>query len=174
MIENWRPVVGYEDYYEVSDQGRVRSVTRVVINKKGREQTFKGRILAGGMSMGYPSILLWRNRKYQCFKLHNLVAIAFIGPKPHGQEIRHYDGDKSNCTLGNLLYGTQQDNMADRKRHGVDNAGERHGMSLLTTAEVLKIRKLKGKLTQEQIAKRFGVNPSAISRIHSKTRWGHL
>jgi len=45
-IEHWLPVVGFEDFYEVSDQGRVRSLDRISEMSNGRKRAIKGRILS--------------------------------------------------------------------------------------------------------------------------------
>lgn len=50
--------------------------------------------------------------------VHSLVAAAFIGPCPQGQEVRHKDGTRTNNTADNLEYGTRTDNLRDAIRHG--------------------------------------------------------
>lgn len=54
----------------------------------------------------------------QAVKVHQLVAEAYLGPKPKGTEVRHFDGDPSNNHRSNLLYGTHVENMDDMMRHG--------------------------------------------------------
>lgn len=111
MVENWRPVVGFEALYEVSDQGRVRSRRR-----KGS----RGGVLAATIdSGGYRLVGLYQNGgRAAARRVHTLVAEAFIGALPEGQEVRHLDGDALNCAAGNLAYGDRLLNMADQRRHG--------------------------------------------------------
>jgi hypothetical protein len=177
MQENWRPVVDYEDLYEVSDQGRVRSFDRVTVFSDGRKRTFRGRMLTPGHSQGYPRVNLYAaDKSVRPRVIHQLVTEAFIGPCPDGQEVRHYDGDKKNCTLGNLIYGTRSDNYFDKYRHGKDVRGARHGMSKLTEEMVISIRKMcaDGRYTQTQIAKFFDIDPSHVSDLKNRYRWGHI
>jgi HNH endonuclease/NUMOD4 motif len=101
--ERWLPVPDYEDLYLVSSLGRIRSLPR---------NTTSGRIM-----------------KFQPHKdgvqvkraVHIIVARAFLGPPPEGQEVRHKDGNPPNCAVTNLHYGTHRDNMLDKQEHGTDH-----------------------------------------------------
>ena len=103
MTERWLPVENYPRY-EVSDFGNVRNI-------------LTGRIMKSSIDKhGYLTIKLYPNRK--TFRTHLLVARAFLGPCPVGQECRHWDGNKANPALLNLLYGTRRENRLDAYRHG--------------------------------------------------------
>src|SRR5690242_12650358 len=75
--EEWRPVVGYEGLYEVSDLGRVRSlrISRVMSPGRGEER--------------YPHLILYRDKQPHIVSVHILVARAFLGPAPEGMEVHH-------------------------------------------------------------------------------------
>jgi hypothetical protein len=104
--EEWRPVPGFRDY-EVSSLGQIASI------KRGSRQ-----ILAGGKTeMGYRNVLLYTNGHRVGRRVHQIVALAFLGPRPDGLEIRHLDGNKLNNALNNLAYGTHEENLADQRRH---------------------------------------------------------
>jgi hypothetical protein len=109
--EQWRPVVGYEGLYEVSDQGRVRTTRR-----KGSAGGL--RKLHTNKATGYVALGLCREGQMATKTVHNLVMEAFIGPCPEGQEIRHLDGNPANPQLDNLAYGTSYENKLDTIRHG--------------------------------------------------------
>ncbi|WP_227026939.1 HNH endonuclease [Corallococcus soli] len=68
--------------------------------------------------------------------VHQLVADAFHGPCPVGQQVRHLDGDPTNNVPCNLAYGTALDNAADRTRHGRYASGAHHQNAKLTPADV--------------------------------------
>jgi len=120
MTEIWLPVVGYEGLYEVSSEGRVRSLGKVLTDSLGRTRRIKPRILKRSYSHGYPSIGLHGPQRSCTRTVHILVMEAFIGPRPPGlNEIRHYpDPDKNNARLENLSYGTHSQNAFDRVEHG--------------------------------------------------------
>lgn len=176
MIENWRPVVGYEGRYEVSDQGRVRSLG-ILANGKNRSKRFiRGRILKHAYSKRYPLVNLSHvdGHKYNEL-IHQLVLAAFVGPVPDGQEVRHYDGNRDNCTLGNLLYGTQSDNYHDSVRLGGGRRGEKHPLARLNEDDVRNIRKMCASgMLQKEIAEFFEIDQSHVSYIKTGKHWGHL
>lgn len=121
-IETWRPVVGYEDLYEVSDQGRVRSLDRVFVRTNGVPQSVKGRVLKPGTDKdGYRTVALSRGGKATTRRIHRLVLSAFVGPCPTGQEVRHLNGVPGDNRLSNLAYGTSSENRRDRWEHGTDH-----------------------------------------------------
>jgi hypothetical protein len=121
MAERWRAVPGYEKCYEVSDQGRVRSLTRRVDNGTPSGMTLKGRNLQQymkGRRRQYPTVELSRDGRQRGYQVHTLVLEAFVGPRPPGMFGLHRDDDKSNTWLDNLYWGTRADNTEDRKRNG--------------------------------------------------------
>ena len=110
-IERWRPVAGGEGY-EVSDFGRVKSL-----------RWTPPRILKPGPSnYGHLSVVLGpRNTRM----VHQLVLIAFVGPRPPKMEVRHLDGNPANNRLENLCWGTRSDNIRDAIRHGTWHSEKR-------------------------------------------------
>lgn len=115
MKELWRPVVGYEGYYEVSDQGRVRSVVRRAANGRVWPSVVLKRPTHPS---GYLQVHLSRANSRRTRWVHLLVLTAFAGPAPAGLEALHHDGDRSNARLENLKWGTRSENMLDQVRHG--------------------------------------------------------
>lgn len=100
--EEWRPVVGYEGLYEVSNLGRVKSLDRVVNAKNGSTAVKRGKILKGGFTKGYVLYLFNTGGKRKYITGHRLVAEAFI-PNPEGLPlINHKDEDKTNNAVWNL------------------------------------------------------------------------
>lgn len=127
-VEQWRPVVGFEGLYSVSDQGRVRSEPRFVARKDGRKQPIPGRIKKAPVDgKGYPRVALYGPAfpKGAHRTVHSLVMEAFIGPCPDGMEICHNDGDRLNARLSNLRYGTRSENHLDKRVHGTHNNGKK-------------------------------------------------
>lgn len=107
--------------------------------------------------------------------VHHLVALAFIGPRPKGMVIRHRDGDPSNNRVDNLLYGTQQDNMADALRHGTVARGRRLPQTKLDEARVVEMRRrfLAGeKLSALSAA--FGVSWASCQDAVRGVTWKHV
>lgn len=119
-MEIWKDVPGYEGQYQVSDQGRVRSLDRTIsqLSRYGALylKHVKGVMLRPGrMPAGHMSVSLGRSNS-QC--VHKLVLLAFVGPAPEGHECLHDNGDPSDNRLANLRWGTRSDNIRDAIRHG--------------------------------------------------------
>lgn len=118
--EVWKEIPGWEDFYEVSNMGRVKSLPRIVYRKDGRTRRTKERILVPWTTgPGYPQVRLKSNGKTARHYVHELVMLTFVGPRPHGLDILHHDDCKTNNVLTNLRYGTRTENLYDsvRNRH---------------------------------------------------------
>lgn len=128
MTEQWRPVVGWEGLYEVSDQGRVRSVDRVITRRNGLRHTHRGQILkACPIKSGHLVVRLMNAGFGSTRTVHRLVLEAFIGPCQIGHEGCHIDGNHKNNRVNNLYWGTRSENLLDQVRHGVHvNASKTH------------------------------------------------
>lgn len=109
-IEEWRSIEGYEELYEVSSLGRVRSCDRFV-NSNGGTRLHKGKVLKPGMDrVGYLHVFLCKDGKPTYFLVHRLVLEAFNGKIPEGMQVNHIDEDKSNNSLNNLNLMTPKEN----------------------------------------------------------------
>jgi hypothetical protein len=114
--EKWRPVVGFEGFYEVSDQGRVKSLDRVVDTARGPRK-YSGRMLKLSVKKtGYLSCVLWICQIAKHVSVHTLVLESFVGLRPAGMECCHNDGDRANARLSNLRWDTHSENVYDSVR----------------------------------------------------------
>ena len=93
-MENWKSIIGYEGLYEVSDQGRVKSL------KRGKERILK----PAKQRWGYLQVRLCKNSQKKDFKVHRLVAEAFCpNPCPDKfDQVNHRDENKTNNAASNL------------------------------------------------------------------------
>lgn len=120
MSERWKPVRGYEGFYEVSDLGNVRSVDRIA--RHGHR--LRGKPIASRPNPergGYVYVSLSRDGQMYTRRVHRLVLEAFVGPAPEGMEGCHNDGDPANNALSNLRWSTHQENIWDKEIHGTHN-----------------------------------------------------
>lgn len=169
--EKWRPVVGFEGKYAVSDRGRVRSL-------------HTGRLLVQRLwNSGYPSVQLWAGNKAHSRSVHRLMGEAFLG-LVHGLQVNHIDGDKENNRLENLEIVTASENL----KHAVHGLGFKP--PALTGAENPNARpvdrlSLDGKLLcrypSQSDAVREGFRASCITeccngtqKTHKGFRWRHV
>jgi hypothetical protein len=115
----WRPVVGHEMNYQVSSDGQVRSRRR-----KGARGGLLNPMRAHS---GHLFVSLHKNNVRTGRSVHQIVAVAFIGPRPNGMEVRHLDGNPTNNRISNICYGSRSENQFDKVRHGAHhNANKTH------------------------------------------------
>ena len=124
MKEEWRAIKGYENLYEVSNLGRVRSLERYVKSKTGT-RIVKERILKPvNVGSGYLGVGLYKEGKVRIIYVHRLVAQAFI-PNPNNlPEVNHKDENKTNNRVENLEWCTREYNMSHGTRS--ERAGKAH------------------------------------------------
>lgn len=171
----WRGLTAYPDY-EVSESGAVRRIRTAGPSHAGR--LLKGNVLKRSGRLVYK---LRNANRDVCYELASaLVASAFIGPRPLDAEgepmqVLHRNGDLTNNHRGNLYYGTHQENMDDRERHGRTARGERSGRAKLTAADVVAIRErwARGRESMEDLAAAFMVSGSQIDHIVHGRSWRH-
>lgn len=168
MAEVWKAVPGYEGLYEVSDQGRVRSVDRVVQCTDGRARHLQGKELTPYQEWsGHVYVFLGRKNRR---KVHKLVAEAFMGPCPEGLVVRHLNGNPADNHVGNLAYGTQADNL-----HDCYSYGTKMGQGKLTAEQVHQIRDLLYlRVPQAVIAAQFGISQQSVSNIATKRTFNYI
>ena len=177
--EKWLPVVGYEGLYEVSDQGRIRSVDRFIIRSgkwKGHKYWLKGRLLLFMNNKGYSRVGLRKNNKQKPHHVHRLVLESFLGPCPTGMECRHFpDNDRSNNNLCNLSWSTRKQNQADKNIHGTQLIGEKNSQSKFKRRDIELMFSLRaeGSLLKD-IAKQFDTDMSYVCKILNGRQWKHI
>lgn len=158
--EEWRPVVGWEDRYEVSSIGRVR----------GRS----GKIMRQHLRRGRPRIQLRHGERIWTVLVHRLVAVAFVPGRTKSKfTVNHIDGKKANNTCHNLEWTTPSENSNHGFRIGVCGfPGEANPKARLKELDILVIRNeptRRGVI--RALAMRFGVSESSIRHIRYKQSW---
>lgn len=106
-MERWKDIPGYEDSYQVSNEGNIKSLERIVNGKRTG-----GRFLRPGISEGYFSVSLWKENKGKTVPVHRIVARAFLTKHPNifCKNVNHIDGNKLNNNLTNLEWVTSRKN----------------------------------------------------------------
>lgn len=161
----WRPVVGCETRYEVSNQGQVRRVRDGYVL---REEPIVG---------GYHRVSLSKNGVSRKKLVHCLVAEAFIGPRPEGMEVDHEDGNPHHNALSNLRYLTPAQNVQASFAKGIrmPARGERHASAVLDDQLVTSMRIMHQLgASKAALARMVGVNFSTAQRVVERITWRHI
>lgn len=160
----WRPVVGHEGAYSVSEYGDIW-IQR--LRRKGKLQKDR---------KGYVHYFLSENGVQKLTRIHRIVLEAFVGPCPQGMECCHKDNDPLNNHYSNLMWATHRDNMMEFGMMSALGKGESNGTSVLTDKTVKAIRKMAKEThaTHREISERYGTTKQNIGRIINRKRWQHV
>ena len=155
MTEVWKDIVGYEGLYQVSNLGRIKSIGKdadriLKVNKKRN---------------GYIGCVLSKNGIIKHYRVHRLVAEAFIPNTENKPQVNHINGIKTDNNAKNLEWCTAKENINHSFKAGLSR-GRRDGKNVLSK----KIRQysLDGAFIKEwesamQIQRELGFYNSAIS-----------
>jgi hypothetical protein len=168
-VEQFRPVLGFEGKYEVSNHGRVKALN---YHRENREALLTGAV----DRYGYRKVTFCLQAKQTTHMVHRLVAEAFLPtPTTSANTVNHIDGNKANNSASNLEWLSVSDNVKHAYATGLaDSKGSKSGMSKLTDEDVLQIRSSYAVAPTEAIAKQFNISQATIHKIASGATWAHL
>jgi len=162
-LEIWKPVVGFEDLYEVSDCGRVRSVSYGILSPGVRRKT---------KTYWFSTVNLCdRKGHHKGCTIGPLVLEAHVCLRPSSDyDCHHIDGNPLNNNLSNLEWKLASEHKSEHMR------GENSPAAVLTENDVIEIKRLlkAGSKMQCDIARQFKVYPSLITKIKQGKLWGHV
>lgn len=160
-----KPIPGYPHY--ATDRGE--------IFREGSANPLKAAPAKRG---GYLQVSLWKDGKGKTCFVHQLVALAFHGPRPSPRHhAAHRDGDKRNNTPLNVQWITKEENEADKIAHGRTNRGERNGCAKVTDAQAAEICEIAKSLPRSTggvkfkkgalpaLGAQYGITASAVYQI---------
>ncbi|KXL53383.1 NUMOD4 motif protein [Anaerotignum neopropionicum] len=128
MIEQWKDIKDFEGIYQVSNLGRIKSLERIVIDKKGMKKICKETIKTiHDNGKGYLNVNLWKDNKSYMRYVHRLVAQAFIPNLEDKSTVNHKDFNRSNNCVDNLEWATYSEN------NGYSDRLERQGKTFRKT-----------------------------------------
>lgn len=182
MSEVWKDIFfkgeSYSNYYQVSDQGNVRSVDRFITYKDGKRVFKKGIPIVGSFDKnGYHQVLLYKNTRRITARVHRIVLDTFSQNVHKKPEINHINGVKDDNRLENLEWVTVSENAIHARLTGLQPTqyGKDNPNIKLTKTDVLKARELRNsgmKLTS--IAESIGTSVSNVKNIVYGYTWTWL
>ncbi|MFP7414368.1 NUMOD4 domain-containing protein [Priestia filamentosa] len=177
MNEIWKPVKGYEDLYEISHLGRIKSLERRLYDSKGNFLRVQPEIIRTNetKSKRYKQFHLSRNNKRKNVYIHRLVAEHFIDNPFNKPHVNHIDGNKTNNHYTNLEWVTLKENTIHAGESKLMEYGSSRYNSKLNDDSVREIRRLYKEVKSfEEIARMFGVTRATIKQVIDKKTWKHV
>jgi hypothetical protein len=178
QVETWLPVIGFEGLYEVSHHGQVRSLDHQVTQNSRwglQSRIQRGRLLRPKRCKGgYLQVCLYR-AGVPCYRhIAHIVAEAFIGLRPAGQQVCHCNGVKTDNRACNLRYDTIKGNVADKVVRGTLLRGENH-YNAKASEEVVRALRAQGKdRSWAQLAEQYGFSKGNVRSILTFKTWRHV
>lgn len=180
LNEEFRPIEKYENLYEISNYGRIKSLG--IYHGKTNNYFYKPHIIKSNKTReGYLIVCLtnYGDRKY--FSIHRLVAIAFINNPNNYKEVNHKDSNRTNNMVTNLEWCTRSYNCKysyshnNRKHIDVHLKGENNPNSRFTNNDIKDMIKLRNKgLKFREIAEKYNTTADYVSQIYNKKIWKHI
>ena len=156
--EVWKDIEGYEGLYQVSNFGNIKSLPKVRHNGRGTYIQKEKILKPSNTSTGYKKIELCKDGKRKGFKVHRLVAIAFIPNPDNKPEVNHIDGNKINNNIDNLEWVTSSENTIHAYETGL-NSNKKD----LDEKKIIYMY-CELNMTMQEIAKHFNVPIKSIKR----------
>lgn len=179
-MDEWRSIPGFPEFYQVSNLGEIRSLTRVCLMKNGVSRKQSGRILKlQNMPTGHRYITGWSQETDSHFHVlvHRAVALAFLPNPENLPVVNHKDGNPGNNKLSNLEWATHQGNSIHSwhvlNRTTPPLQGEDNGIHILTEDNVRYIRS-NPKEGRRQLAALFNVAVVTIDAVRYRRTWKHV
>lgn len=176
--EEWMPIKNFEEFYSVSNLGRVKSMGRKYLHTGNRMIVRKPRILRGiKNSDGYLFVILTDSILKKQFGVSRLVAIHFIPNHENKREVNHKKGIKIDNRASELEWATAKENVQHAFYTGLAKGkkGEDNVNSKLKDKDVVEIRKLTElNVPLREIALKYSVSKPLIRYIRDKKIWKHV
>lgn len=174
IVEIFVPAKGYEGYYEVSNIGNIKSLSKRIPCSSGKTRLLPEKILSNKPHIfGYVCRHFFKDKVGKYHFIHRMQWASFFGPIPPGKDINHINGIKNDNRLCNLELVTKKENIQHAIRTGLfNNKGENHTNSKLNPEKVREIRRMrKGGDTIKHIASVFKLNRCYTSLVATGKRW---
>lgn len=177
-MEIWKSIKKFDNEYEISNKGQIRSKHKVIVKSNGVCYTRVSKVLKPAISEdGYYKGSVCVNKKIKPYKIHRLVAEAFCKGYKKGLEVNHIDGNKLNNNANNLEWVTRSENVKHAVRTGLlpVTRGSQRTQATINENQVRQIKKLMAQGVQRKIiCEQVGCSIHVYKDIQRGKSWRHV
>lgn len=183
-IEIWKPIIGYELLYEVSNFGRIKYPNKSIVRRRKNSSEKTSQFRKEKFSVGYTNKKGYLNIKLQdgsslkSVRVHRLVAIHFIPNPLNLPQVNHKDTNKKNNRVDNLEWCDNSHNIKHAYAHGLlSRKGERQNTCKIKEADVLEVREFYSqnpKALRKIYAEKLNITQTTICNIIHRKIWKHI
>ena len=160
-MEIWKTIKDFENIYEVSNLGRIKSF-------KKNKTSF---LIGSNSGKGYKNVILCGNKNKRIY-IHRLVALHFLENLENKPQINHINGIKTDNRVENLEWCTNRENSIHALENGLAKSGENSKKHKLTKSQVIEIKN--SSLKGIELSKIYNVGKMQISRIKNNINWKYI
>jgi len=173
-LEYWKPIKGYEDFYQVSNLGDIKSLFRLIKTGENKRSVGERLLKQNTNRYGYKMVSLSKDSVLKTVSVHRLVGIAFVDNTQNKSEINHIDGNKSNNEIHNLEWCTKSENNKHSLKLGlrVTKKGIEHYNSRFKEEDIINIRN--SNLSESNLSNLYNVNRATIGKIKRFERYKNI
>jgi hypothetical protein len=176
-MEIWKDIKEFNNEYQISNLGRIRSKEAIIIRSNGIPYKRESKILKPAVDKGYLKGAVCLNKKLVRYKIHRLVADAFVNGKKDGLEVNHINGNKTDNNAQNLEWVTRSENMIHAVKTGLlpVTRGSQRVQAKMDEQTVLKIYDLRSKgLQRKLILSELGITINMYKDVIRGRTWKHV
>lgn len=174
VSEEWRDIIGYEGWYQVSSEGRIKSVDRLVRHRKGFVKLPEKILNPSRHYAGYLIISLYKNRQRKACFVHRLVAGAFIENSDANvkREVNHKDKDRTNNRTANLEWVSPAENAQHAYLTRSSIKGSTRKLTKENVLQIIELYNAGESITQ--ITRIINAHRVSVQKVIRGETWRHL
>lgn len=175
MEENWKDIQEFKGKYQISNLGRIKSISRKVSNGSGFRNIEEKILTFKKGRNGYIHAIL-NNINQKARYAHRLVAIAFIPNPKNKPYVNHINGIKDDNRVENLEWCTQSENLKHAYSNGFREPirGNLNSNSKLSEEDAVNIKYNHTNLSHDHVAELYGISSTVAGNIRTGKKWKHI